>query len=141
MTGPVRAGIAAKLYIMPVQWPSFFLARCAVSAVVYVQLRMFAMLAGGHPMTVPENRPKMTQKPMAAASELASGQAIRTRREQMICAALCMLSAPMLSEKWARSMRPMVEAPFMMVSSQKVSMGLLVGSAGVIFEVTPSRVP
>jgi len=29
ITGPVSAGTAAKLYIMPVQCPNFFLARCA----------------------------------------------------------------------------------------------------------------
>jgi hypothetical protein len=52
-----------------------------------------------------------------------------------------MLRAPTLSEKCARSMRPTVEAPFMMTRSQKVWSGLSFVSPGLAAEPVRSRVP
>lgn len=73
---------------------------------------------------MPEKTPKTTQKAIASVSDPARDHRIRVRSEQTNCEAMCMLSAPVLSENVARVKRPIVEAPFMMVRSQKVWSGL-----------------
>ena len=74
-------------------------------------------------MTAPENIPNMMQKPMADGVEFERVQRIRTSREETIWVTMCMFSGPVLSEKLAMVIRPMVDAPFMMVRSQKVCKG------------------
>jgi hypothetical protein len=84
MRGPTRAGKKAKLYIVPVQCPSLEWARCLFSGVLYVQLRILAIDAGGSPMTAPDVTPKMTQNAIAAVVDPASDQRTMHSSEEMI---------------------------------------------------------
>jgi hypothetical protein len=54
---------------------------------------------------------------------------------------MCIFSWPVLSEKAAIVNRPMVEAPFIMVRSQKVWRGLLEDCRMCNGTLEPSRVP
>lgn len=80
-TGPARLGTAAQLNTMPVHWPS--LACCAGRGP-----RMWAMEAGGRPMTAPEALPKKT----------ARVQRRRISREESVMVRVWMFRAPKLLE-------------------------------------------
>lgn len=99
------------------------------------------MDAGGRPITAPDVMPKKMQKAIAAVVEPARDQRMRTSRDEIIWETMCILSGPVLSEKAAIVRRPIVDAPFMIVSSQKVWRGLEVDLSAWTGAREPLRVP
>lgn len=132
MIGPASEGIPAMLYIIPVHCPSFEWLRWWVSSVLYVHFKMLAIEAGGSPITAPENMPKKTQKEIAADVDPVSVHRIKTSREETICVTICIFRGPVLSEKLAIVIRPMVEAPFIMVRSQNVCSASELGTTAFV---------